>query len=183
MKTPDPAMMPMYEEVQRYKQPWLWGIVIFAALLPVVIMALYFFPELGVFPDMHQRTADRDALLWGLIVALVFGALLLWLFSMARLETVIAGDSIYFRYFPFNLKMKRIRVGDISAYEIRRYSPIMQYGGWGIRWGMSHGMAYNVSGNIGLQITTSQGKKIMIGTQRPEDLEKALKKLFEKNSK
>ncbi len=44
-----------------------------------------------------------------------------------------------------------------------------EYGGWGIRYGMK-GMAYNVSGNRGVQLEFETGKRLLIGSQRPEEL-------------
>jgi hypothetical protein len=118
-----------------------------------------------------------------ILLAALFSIALLTLFSISRLEIVINGDSIYYRMFPFNIKMKRLRVGDIAEYEIREYSPIKEYGGWGIRWGLAaKGMAYNISGKTGLQIKTKNNKHILIGTQRPDDLKNAVDKLFEQNS-
>jgi hypothetical protein len=35
-------------------------------------------------------------------------------------------------------------------------------------------MAYNVSGNRGLQLELTNGKKILLGTQRPEEIAQAL---------
>ncbi|SDL02555.1 hypothetical protein SAMN04487898_11451 [Pedobacter sp. ok626] len=66
----------------------------------------------------------------------------------------------------------------IDKYYIRTYSPLGEYGGWGIRYSMSgQGMAYNVSGNKGLQLELNNGKKILIGTNNPTELEAALTKL------
>ena len=47
------------------------------------------------------------------------------------------------------------------------------YSGLGIRHGRK-GKAYNVSGNRGVQLGLSNGKQLMIGTQRPEELAEAL---------
>jgi len=49
------------------------------------------------------------------------------------------------------------------------YSPLKDYGGWGIRYG-AKGKAYNVSGNQGVVITLETGQSILIGSQRHEEL-------------
>ncbi len=43
----------------------------------------------------------------------------------------------------------------------------------GIRYGPK-GTAYNVSGKIGLQLELKNGKKILIGTRKPEEIENLL---------
>ena len=49
------------------------------------------------------------------------------------------------------------------------YSPLKDYGGWGIRYGRK-GKAYNVSGNKGVMLSMKDGKAIMIGSQNNKDL-------------
>jgi hypothetical protein len=49
----------------------------------------------------------------------------------------------------------------------------MGYGGWGIKRGIG-GLAYNVSGNQGLQLVLTDGRKILIGTQKPEQFINAM---------
>tara|TARA_R110000868_G_scaffold356319_1_gene617853 strand:+ start:624 stop:761 length:138 start_codon:yes stop_codon:yes gene_type:complete len=38
-----------------------------------------------------------------------------------------------------------------------------------------HGMVYNVKGNKGLALHFTNGKKVVLGTQKPEELEKIIK--------
>jgi len=60
---------------------------------------------------------------------------------------------------------------------VRKYSPIGEYGGWGYRVaGKRSGVAYNISGNMGIQIELKNGKKILLGTRKPEEAKEALRK-------
>ena len=59
-------------------------------------------------------------------------------------------------------------------WEARTYRPILEYGGWGIRYTMGRGWAYNVSGNQGVQLELASGKRILIGSQRAEELARAI---------
>ncbi|MBJ7428667.1 MAG: hypothetical protein JHD28_06905, partial [Bacteroidia bacterium] len=92
-----------------------------------------------------------------------------------RLNTKINKEGIYFQLFPFQLKGSLITWSEIATIEVRKYSPIKEYGGWGFRYGFKNGKAYNVSGNMGLQMVLKNGDKILIGTQKPEELETYLK--------
>jgi hypothetical protein len=50
-----------------------------------------------------------------------------------------------------------------------------EYGGWGLRVGFS-GRAYNVRGNLGVSFELSDGKRFLLGTDRANELEQAIKK-------
>src|SRR5690554_7570605 len=45
-------------------------------------------------------------------------------------------------------------------------------GGWGIRFTMKYGTVYNIKGNKGLFVKLKNGKTFIVGTQKPEELEK-----------
>ena len=65
----------------------------------------------------------------------------------------------------------------IKSY-VRQYSPIIEYGGWGLRFGIfGKGTAFNVSGNKGLQLEFINNKKLLIGTNKPDALTETLIKL------
>ena len=57
--------------------------------------------------------------------------------------------------------------------EIREYKPIMEYGGWGIR-GFGSNRALNIKGKIGLQLVFKNGQKLLIGTQKADEIVKIL---------
>ena len=61
---------------------------------------------------------------------------------------------------------------------VRQYSPIAEYGGWGLRYGfLGKGKAFNVSGDKGLQLEFMDNKKLLIGTSKPDELTEALKRI------
>lgn len=97
--------------------------------------------------------------------------LALWcLFGVLRLKTTIHENGIEVYFFPFNFYRKRIAWGDITTVELRKYSPIAEFGGWGLRRG-SRGRAFSAQGNMGLQLTMRNGKVLLIGTQNPVEIE------------
>jgi hypothetical protein len=87
--------------------------------------------------------------------------------------TTTVTDTVNIRYFPIMNKPRRIGRNEIAAYTIVRYSPITEYGGWGIK-GTSGRRAYNVSGNRGVRITFANGNTVLIGSQKPEQLYTAI---------
>ena len=77
------------------------------------------------------------------------------------------------RFFPFHFREKHFAWEDISKAYVRRYSPLWEYGGWGIKYGFQ-GKAYNVSGNEGIQLELKSGKRVLIGTTLPKKASETL---------
>jgi hypothetical protein len=145
----------IFEENQSFRQPWLWTLML--ASLAGLVAALVLVPEARV----------------PLLIVLGFSlAAFLLLFSMKM--TVRVGDEfIYIRFFP--IWKKTIPLAEIVRSEVRTYRPILEYGGWGIRYSpYGKGWAYNVSGNQGVQLELVNGKRILIGSQRAEELARAI---------
>ena len=113
----------------------------------------------------------------GIFVPVAIGLL----FGLLKLETEVRSDGLYVRYFPFHFKFKRFTADDLSEYYARKYRPILEYGGWGIRCSFGKGKAYNVSGNKGVQLVFKSGKRLLIGSQRAEELEEAIRSIMEGN--
>lgn len=96
------------------------------------------------------------------------------LFYFASLRTKVTENGIHIKFFPFHLSERLIRLDEIEELESGVYSPIKEFGGWGLRW-RPNKIAYNVSGNKGVRITKKTGKQIVIGSQRPKEFEQSIK--------
>ncbi|RKY75857.1 hypothetical protein DRQ07_11235 [candidate division KSB1 bacterium] len=104
---------------------------------------------------------------------IVFGVIFPLFFLKLCLVTEVRDDGIYIKFVTINKDFIRIGFDEIDTCEIRKYRPIVEYGGWGVKYG-SGGKAYNVSGNMGLQFKLKNGKSVLIGTQRPEEFKLAV---------
>lgn len=96
------------------------------------------------------------------------------LFLVLRLKLEIDGKSIQYRFYPFHFSWQTINWSDVASAEVRKYKPLSEFGGWGLRVGFK-GKAYTVSGNKGLQLHLKNGKKVLFGTGRPDALASFLK--------
>ena len=97
-----------------------------------------------------------------------------------KLITKVRYDGLYTRFFPF--PGSKIPLADLVSYKAITYSPIKDYGGWGYRVSLlKKTKAYNVSGNEGVKLEYSNGKHILIGSQKAKKLEKAIKELLDNN--
>lgn len=125
-----------------------------------------------------------------LAILTIFFILFSLLFSSCNLQTNINKDGVYIKYFPFHLKYKYYSWESIERSQIIRYNPLKEFGGWGIKTSIfrfqnfrikkSKNICYTISGNKGLELTMKDGKRVVIGTQKPNDLEEALVKLKKK---
>jgi hypothetical protein len=160
----------LYSERQRFKQWWLW-------LILLGVNGLFLF---GVFKQVigGQQFGDKPMSNVGLLIVTGLTIALTILFVNFRLETTIKKDGIYVRFFPFHLQFKHYTWDKLTKSYVRQYAPISEYGGWGLRLGLGgKGTAYNVSGNKGLQLEFNNGKKILIGTQKEPELKTLLVEL------
>jgi len=93
-------------------------------------------------------------------------------------KTWINEEGVYVKIFPIFLQHFPWDI--ISKAYLRKYNPILEYGGWGVRtqWGIRwNSIAYNAWGNKGLQLELSNGKQILIGTRKPLEMYEVLRKL------
>jgi hypothetical protein len=114
------------------------------------------------------------AIVGGLYILL--GLLLLFLFFRGRLVTEVRTSGVFVRYFPFHRSFRHIPLEGVRSCEARTYSPIREYGGWGIRMA-PHKRAYNVSGNRGVELEYEDGKKLLIGSKKAEQLASAVESI------
>ena len=69
----------------------------------------------------------------------------------------------------FNLRVLRINNAEITSAEIMQFSPIKDFGGYGIRFKRNM-YAYFLSGNRGVKISLEHGMQYLIGTDHPEQM-------------
>jgi hypothetical protein len=109
------------------------------------------------------------------IEALVFT----FLFT-SRLETKLDEHGISYRLFPFQLKTRFIAWDEINCAQVRKYDPLGEYWGWGIK-GTRKNRAINIAGDIGLQLELKNGRKLLIGTLQKEKMERVVEKIQSAN--
>ncbi|HLP95158.1 MAG TPA: hypothetical protein VK168_14040 [Saprospiraceae bacterium] len=157
-------MLPLFTESQRFAQSWLWIILIGTLFIPV--LGLYQQMVVGV-PFGNNPMSNA-----GLAAMLLFEFVLLYLFWSIRLNTEIDQQELRFAFRPFI--RRSILWSDVKTAQVVNYGFV---GGWGVRYSGSYGKIYNVNGKYGLALELKSGEKICIGTQKPEELKEALRKI------
>ena len=171
---------PYFKEEQRFNRPlgWVIFIVLFSsAMIPFVI---------GINQQLIQGEpwGDNPMSDKGLIVSAILVFLLMiglvFLFVKLRLIVEVKEDGIRYSYPPVINKKRNLLKNRIDSFKLRKYRPVMEYGGWGVMTGSQKwGKAYNVYGNIGMQLYLKDGTKILFGTQRGEAFQRAVQKMME----
>ncbi|GAB3997507.1 hypothetical protein GCM10028807_42900 [Spirosoma daeguense] len=140
--------MQPFVETQHFRQWWLW------ALLGGVFLVT-------VMPLVSSEASHNSFSWFGPVVALLIGAL----FYLWRLDTRLDAEGIHYRVFPI-LPWRTITWTAVKSATVTQYGFV----GYGIRLGFDGYWIYNVAGNKGIRIVRTNGSKLTIGTQRPNDV-------------
>ena len=161
-----------FHEEQRFTQRWLWVLIILNMLILAVIFGYGLIEQLIFGKPWGDRPVSDTTLILITSAVLLFSASMIYIFYSLRLITEVRDDGLYIRFYPF--RGTTIPYNSIRSCEARIYKPLSEYGGWGIKYGRS-GKAYNILGNRGVQLILDNDKRVLIGSQRADELEKAIK--------
>lgn len=132
--------------------------------------------SLTIYRPIYMAISEGQSLDAGQWVGVLILAVVILFMFINRLETRIDERGIYVKFFPVIPKFKFYPWEEISTAVVRKYSSLLEYGGWGIRFGRN-GKAYNIKGNKGLQLKFKNGSALLIGTQKAEELQKVLNEI------
>jgi hypothetical protein len=144
----------VFEETQHLREPWVWA---FVALVSVAILA---------WAGLAWRSGDSftASLFVMCVVSVAAPAFIAWV----RLRVTITEHEIVVSLRPFI--GRRIPLDQIVSAEARTYRPLLEFGGWGIRWGRGGVRAYTIDGNQGVELRLLDGRRVLLGSRRPEEL-------------
>ncbi|HET9504986.1 MAG TPA: hypothetical protein VFO93_15695 [Hymenobacter sp.] len=146
---------PVFTERQWLLRYW-WPLLLVPALLGPLIAWLA--PRHGSPPPYWVF------ILFGLVIALVAGLVL---------EVRLDAAGAHYRLLPLQWRWQHVAWPEVARAYLRRYDPLGEYGGWGIK-GSSQNRAYNIANDEGLQIELRNGRRVLLGTQRPTELRQVL---------
>ena len=145
----------LFEERQRFVGRAL-GAVLLVAVAAAVLMAL-----VALRPGLPERVQ------WTLVLPVAPVALIVAM----ELRVTVDPGVVRIRFFP--LVTRTIARAEIARWEARTYRPIREYGGWGLRIAPGR-RAYSVSGDRGVELELTDGRRVMIGSRRAEELAAAI---------
>lgn len=166
----------LFREEQRFNQIWLKVLLYLLAIANLYIFGNAIYKQLITGePWGDNPMSDIGLIFFVCFIFAVWGGIL-FLLERSKLITLIKHNEIRLRFPPLFSKEKIITMEVIKKMELRKYNPILEFGGWGIRYGIK-GKAYNVKGNMGLQLYFKNGKRLLIGTQKPEQIKWVISKM------
>ena len=155
----------LFEEVQQFTRPSvsrffkaLTGIVFLALLVSLII-------QKGRFTDYNK-----------LLIVLLPILLVLNIIFASRLVTQIRTDGLYVRFPPWQSRFSVYDWIDIVEIQVRKYQPMREFMGWGIRYGIRK-MGYIVAASACIEIVLKNGYTIIVTTQRGEEVNEVLKRI------
>lgn len=152
-----------FYEKQKFTQWWLWLLLTITGILPIIgVFSHLVFPEVEADSMMDNSTTTIFAAVMVVVILL---------FLVMNLTTDIDQKKIKINFFPF--VKKSIYWKDVKKAEVIDYGFV---GGWGIRLFTEYGTVYNMRGNKGLALELQNGKRLVIGTQKEEELRNFIRK-------
>lgn len=165
--------VPVFTESQKFDRVWTWVIMIVNVPVMLLILTGVYLQAFKGRPFGNHPMSDTNLIIFTIVmIVLLVGTSSI--FVICRLQTEISRSGIKYRLFPFQVRYRFIPWEDTEKVYVRKYKPLGEYGGFGLRYSFKYGRAVNVAGNFGIQLELKTGKKLLIGTSRPEEVEKVL---------
>lgn len=158
----------LYREEQNFD----WRVYASLALLDVMAWGalVWWFQEAPdpAGPGLGWSPETTLIALLGLLLPAVAVVLLL------RMTTEVSPSMVrvWFGWIPSY--RRTVPIAAVRRLEVVTYRPLADYGGWGIRSGRDGERVLNARGNRGVRLELSDGTRLLIGSQRPEDLALAI---------
>jgi hypothetical protein len=149
----------VFNESQTFRGTWIMYLILLLELPTFLVLVVVL---------SMQEGEKTDVFIGILIVLLVMGGTFLLIMNL-KLETRIDDQTISYRFFPF-FGWRKITKSKLVSADVITYQGLTDYGGWGIK-GNKTTKAYSIRGDRGLLLDIGEKKKIMIGTQKSDELE------------
>jgi hypothetical protein len=164
--TVDLVSPPLFREVQHFRQWWIWV----AVAGTTVLMWWMFIVQIVLGKPAGSRPAP-DAVVW--LFTLLFGVGFPLFFVALRVVTEVRPGNLRVGLAPFRRSV--LLLSEVAGVEAVTYHPVRDFGGWGVRWAGARGKAYNAYGDRGVQLLMNDGHRLLIGSQRPDELLMAIR--------
>jgi len=173
----------IFREEQSFRQSFVPWILLPVWLLTFGVFAFGLYQQLYIGKPYGDNPMSDTGLIWsGIASVAIVTAVTLLIFS-GHLVTEIWSDGIRYKFPPLITRVKHISLAEIASADVSKYNPIGEFGGWGWRKRfISRKTAYNISGNIGLRIILKDGRQVMFGTKKQEEMKRAVDKMLQRNS-
>jgi hypothetical protein len=157
----------LFEETQRFSPVWL-GLTLG---VQGIVLTIIGFAAFFAVPERAAEAIAAFAVACALVAGV--GVTLGWLLRAARLVVEVRGRAVAVRFAPFHRTPVVYEASEILRCEAVEYRPIRDYGGWGLRGSDQH-RCFNARGHRGVRLELVDGRRVLLGSQRPEELAAAI---------
>jgi len=166
----------IYKETQSFKYTWSWYLMIAVAVLMFSIFGRGFYQQIIMGSEWGDRPMSDASLIITMIFSVGLTAGIVVFISIHKLVIQVDEGTVRYKFYPYFSQYRTLTSDKVKKLYVRKYKPILEFGGWGyrMRWKKK---AFNIKGNWGLQIEFRDGKKLLLGTQKPKELDKAIDQL------
>lgn len=152
---------------QAKQDPW-WFRLICLLSGALLLFGAYVWVSVGT-----PHISEAPLIFYPVLIIMLLAALNMLLFYGGMRE-IITHDRLEVRMgFP-GILVLRIKLADITEVVVHEFSPMGDFGGWGIRFNREM-KAYCLSGHRGVKLRATNGKQYLVGADDPEALATALK--------
>jgi len=158
-----------FEETQHFQ----WGFVLIPALIAIIFGAFFLIQVI-----FKIQVGNKPIPSWAhFLLFLLVGAFAFFM-GLQKLQLKITSKAIYFSLGAF-APLRSINPDEIASIHLRKYNGTEEFGGWGTKSNDKED-CITASGDEGIEIRfkDSTQKNILIGTQKPTQVNAILSKYF-----
>jgi hypothetical protein len=125
---------------------------------------------------MAALLAQRWSLEFTLTFLVAVSAPFLLVVAILQMTTEVTATEVrvWFGWVP--VYRRSVPISAIRSFEVVRYRPILDHYGWGIGSGRDGERVLTARGDRGVRIELNDGTRLLIGSQRPEELAETIKR-------
>ena len=167
--------MVYFKEEQRLGQWKIWIVLMMVNLAVLGTLLKILYERFALHKTLDTLPISEG---YVMIISLLSVSILLLanvILYLSKLEVKIDRHQLSYRYPPYVNSWKRVKKEELKAAYMRKYDPVGEFGGWGYKVHFrKNNQGLSTHGNVGLQLVFVNGKKILLGTQKPDVLEKVM---------
>jgi hypothetical protein len=166
-----------FKEEQSYAS-WILFLAGFSSLLGLAGMVFGILnDEMGSGAGASSERGEIWSLMTlGLFLTFIF--LINLMLIKSRLHVEVRDGAIRYRFYPFQFRTTKLPRDEVEKWEIKKINPFRNSRGFGYNIGFKR-RSMVMKGRWVLVLERAKGPKIILGTQRPEELRKAMSDLME----
>ncbi|MBV8488579.1 MAG: hypothetical protein JO161_09900 [Planctomycetaceae bacterium] len=150
---------------------------VYASIAAIELISGY----LAVLATRHwspvaQFLSHRWSFEFTLSLVLVVTLPFLLVFGLLQMTTEVTPNEVRVSFGWIPIYRRAVAITSIQRHRVVEFRPIADHGGWGIRTGRDGERVFSARGNQGVRLELADGSKLIIGSQRSEELAESIER-------